>query len=232
MTTHEVTLASCTNAASITVTHCHYRGLSTSFWGLMKDIVTNTCLTGLYPPPLSLSPSRPGSVYHLCSYQVYLQQLSIELSECCVLPFPHEAITPRTVDSSVRTSLLVSEPPQVWGPYKHKSYTLNFLTERQSHCVVPLALPLYQLRHTDALRGEQHGVWRLCSGLAGWSLLSCIFWRLPYQSLEEDSNLSHHSSEKMLGLPGSFLAPVLGSQITKAARFMAMFQERSYFTYR
>lgn len=40
------------------------------------------------------------------------------------------------------------------------------------------------------------------------------------------------SSEKMLGLPGSFLAPVLGSQTTKAARFMAMFQERSYFTYR
>lgn len=108
------------------------------------------------------------------------------------MSFPHEAITPRTVDSSVRTSLLVSEPPRVWGPYKHKSYTLNFLTERQSHCVVPLALPLYQLRHTDALRGEQHGVWRLCSGLAGWSLLACTFWRLPYQSLEEDSNLSHH----------------------------------------
>lgn len=61
------------------------------------------------------------------------------------------------LDSPELTSLLVSEPLRVWGPYKHKSYTLNFLTERQSHGV-PLALPLYRLRHRDALSGEQHGV--------------------------------------------------------------------------
>lgn len=117
--------------------------------------------------------------------------------------FPQEAITPRTA-----RQFCTDFPSGFWatpglGSLQTQVIHIQLLDwKTESLCSSSVtSLPTEGHR---CLEGWTAWSCRLCLGLAGWSLLSCIFWRLPYQSLEEDSNLSHHSLEKMLGLPGSF----------------------------